>query len=526
MLAIAWYQKSLAVDPQHVETYLALARAYHQLGQYSQALHHCNQALLIQPESLTARYYRCMLQLPIMYADRRPVAKSRRQYEHELVQLDQAIKSATPQAITELVEAIGTVTSFYLIYQGYNDTALQRYYGALIARVMAACYPQWSLTPQVDPPKTSEPIRIGIVFGHFHQHSVWKVIVKGWISQLNKNRFTLFGYSLGDRQDSETDIARKHLTRLVEGPNSLEQWCEIIHADRPHILIYPEVSMKKAAIQLSALRLAPVQCTAWGTYVTSGLPTMDYFLSGAQIEPDDAEQQYTEKLIRLPELGIHYTPPQIEPAPLQRQDLGLRSSAIVYLCIQSLFKYLPQYDAIFPRIAQAVGDCQFVFLKHKTSETLTNMLIKRLQHAFSAVDLDMANYVVMQPALTDAVYHRLNELADIFLDSLETAGTTTTLEAITYNLPIVTLPGEFMRGRVSYAILKQIGVTETVATSVDNYIDIASRLGRDLLWRQKVRQRMARNKHKVYNDMACIEGLETFLSTVVRGEQSYGNHQV
>jgi predicted O-linked N-acetylglucosamine transferase (SPINDLY family) len=173
--------------------------------------------------------------------------------------------------------------------------------------------------------------------------------------------------------------------------------------------------------------------------VTSGLPTIDYFLSETLIETDDAEQQYTEKQVRLPNLSIHYTQPQIELASLQRQDLGLRTSAVIYLCVQSLFKYLPQYDFIYPRIVQAVGDCQFVFLKHKTSETLTKILVKRLQRAFSRASLDMADYVVMQPVLTDVAYHRLNDLADVFPDSLGTDGTTTTLDAITYNLPIVTM---------------------------------------------------------------------------------------
>jgi protein O-GlcNAc transferase len=519
VLAIAWYQKSLTVEPNCAETYLALAKAYHQLGQSEEALKSCDKALTIEPESLTAHYYRCLLQLPIVYRDQEESLNSRQHYHQALVQLHDTIKRATPQAIRSVVEAIGTVTPFYLLYQGYNDIDLQRHYGKLISQIMATCYPQWAQAPQIPPPKTSEPIRVGIVFGHFHQHSVWKVIVKGWISQLNQDRFKLFGYSLGDKQDQETEIAREKLTKFIEGPHSIEQWCQLIHADHPQILIYPEVSMKKLAIQLSALRLAPIQCTTWGTYVTSGLPTLDYFLTGSLIEPDDAEQHYTETLVRLPNLSIHYTPPQIELASRQRQDFGLRSSAVIYLCVQSLFKYLPQYDFIFPRIAQAVGDCQFVFLKHKTSETLTKIFVKRLQRAFSAVDLDMADYVVMQPALTDAAYHRLNDLADVFLDSLGTAGTTTTLEAISYNLPIVivTLPGEFMRGRVSYGILKQIGVTETIATSVDNYIAIANRLGKDAQWRQQVRERMAQNKHKVYSDMAGIEGLETFLSTAVRG---------
>ncbi|MCB2263465.1 MAG: hypothetical protein LGR52_11130 [Candidatus Thiosymbion ectosymbiont of Robbea hypermnestra] len=514
-LAIAWYRKSLAIAPNSIDTYLALAKAYHQHGQMKPALQCCNRALAIQPESLIARYYRCLLQLPILYRQQEEYANTRRAYRQELFELSEIVRHSTPRAIEPLAQAVGTVNPFYLIYQGQNDVELQRRYGQLIAHIMAVCYPQWAQAPQVTPPAPHEAIRVGIVFGHFHRHSVWKVIVKGWLTQLNPDRFELFGYSLGEKQDQETDIARACLTKFVSGTHAIEQWCRLIQADQPHILLYPEASMNTLAIRLSALRLAPVQCTTWGTYVTSGLPTLDYCLSGSSMEPDNAEQHYTEKLICLPNLSIYYTPPEIELAPLQRPDFGLRNSAVIYLCVQSLFKYLLRYDWIFPRIAQAVADCQFVFLKHKTSEPLTRIFTTRLQHAFSAAGLDMNGYVVMLPALTDAAYHRLHDLADVFLDSLETAGTTTTLEAITYDLPVVTSPGEFLRGRVGYGTLQRIDCTQTIARSIDEYIAIASRLGKEASWRQGLRTRIAENKHKLYRDASCIEALEATLSTLV-----------
>ena len=508
VLAIGWYQKALQNNPRCIETHLKLAQAHHKLGQHEQALRCCTQALAIEPESLAVRYVACMLQLPILYRTQEAITLCRHQYREQLLALQHALKNAPTYAVAELADIVGMVSPFYLIYQGHNDVELQTIYGQIVCHILAARYPQYAFERQLPLPAVTEPLRIGVVFGHFHKHSVWKVVVKGWLAHLDHDRFQLTGYSLGTRQDEETELARSLLHAYIEGPHSIESWGEIISADQPHILLYPEVSMSRVAIQLSALRLAPIQCTTWATYVTSGLPTIDYYLSGELLEPTDAAQHHTEQLVLLPTLSIHYSPLRVATADLDRAAFGLRPSAVVYLCIQSLFKYLPQYDAIYPRIAKAVGDCQFVFLKHKSAESLTRIFVNRLRAAFAAQGLDMERYVVMQPALSDAAYHRLNELADVFLDSIGVAGTTTTLEAIEYDLPIVTLPSPFLRGRVSNAILQRMSVTLTIAESVEHYVAVATRLGQDTVWRQKVTAQMARNKQHVYEDMDCVEALE------------------
>ena len=66
-----------------------------------------------------------------------------------------------------------------------------------------------------------------------------------------------------------------------------------------------------------------------------------YFLSSALMEPEDGERHYTETLVRLPNLSIHYQPPDPTTGTLTRASLGLRPETIVYLCCQSLFKYHP-----------------------------------------------------------------------------------------------------------------------------------------------------------------------------------------
>jgi protein O-GlcNAc transferase len=74
-----------------------------------------------------------------------------------------------------------------------------------------------------------------------------------------------------------------------------------------------------------------------------------------------------------------------------------------------------------------------------------------------------------------------------------------------------------MRGRHSAAILQQIGVTETIGDSVDEYVSIAVRLGRDPAWRSEIKARMARQKHRVYRDETPIAALEEFLQKAAQG---------
>jgi predicted O-linked N-acetylglucosamine transferase (SPINDLY family) len=106
--------------------------------------------------------------------------------------------------------------------------------------------------------------------------------------------------------------------------------------------------------------------------------------------------------------------------------------------------------------------------------------------------------------------------SDIVLDSIGWTGCNSTLETLPFDLPIVTLTGALMRGRHSTAILAMMGVTETIAATLDDYVSFSVRLALDALWRTAVRERMAKNKHRVYRDRACVSALGEFLKRVVR----------
>ncbi|HEY9748336.1 MAG TPA: glycosyltransferase, partial [Allocoleopsis sp.] len=295
----------------------------------------------------------------------------------------------------------------------------------------------------------------------------------------------------------------------------LEGMCQQILNDDLHVLTFLDIGMHPKAGQIASLRLAPVQCMTWGHPVTSGLPTVDYFLSSDLMEPENGEAHYSEQLVRLPGIGIAYAKPTIPELTKTRADFGLRSDAVVYLSCQSLFKYLPQYDFVFAAIAQQVPQAQFAFLAH-FSPAVTDKFRQRLQRAFAAVGLNSEDYCVMVPRQGPTSYLQLNLLSDIFLDTFAWSGGNTTLEAIACNLPVVTCPGEFMRGRHAAGILKALGIPEAIAANPEEYVAIAVKLGLNAVWRQEIVQRITQGHDQLYDDPSCVKALEAFYQQVVQ----------
>jgi protein O-GlcNAc transferase len=514
--AITYYQKALNLDPADAKTYLNLGNAMKKQVRMNEAVAAYDRALEYNPSSIEAVWARCMAQLPVVYPNQSSIQISRGSYYKELMELREIIFSK-PSYYTEedAAAAVGKHQPFYLAYQGLNDRELQKVYGELVCRIMALKYPQFAIAPSMPSWVSGEPLRIGIASGYFYYHSNWKIPIKGWVENLDKQRFELYGYYTWHKNDQETIIARKSFKKFVEGIRSFEKLCQIIRDDNLHVLIFPEIGMDPLTVRLASLRLAAIQCTSWGHPDTSGLPAIDYYLSSDLMEPSDAEDHYTEKLIRLPNLSIYYTPLDLPRVCVNRETFSLRPHAILYLCCQSLFKYLPQYDEVYPRIAQTIPDCQFLFISNR-SNFVTEQFRARLKLTFNNYGLDAEDHIVCLPFLEPAQYHAINRLADIYLDSIGWSGCNSTLEAISHNLPIVTLPGELMRGRHSFAILTMMGIQDTVARSLDEYIEIAVRLGLDSGWRTHMSNKIEINKHRVYRDEACITGLEDFLETGVK----------
>ena len=508
--ALADCDRALAVRPDYGEAAYLQAVILRSMNRWREAVASFARAVNFRPAYAAARFGRCIGELPILYMDAAEIDERRAAYEHALRDFCD-VAASDPTA--GLADGIGSFQPFFLAYQGRNDRALQSLYGTTICALAAKRYGAATVAPS---PAPHEPIRVGIVSGYFRAHSNWKQPISGWLDRLDRRRFEIYGYYTGALSDSATDRAAASCRRFVRGPLSPAQWRREIAHDAPHVLIYPEIGMDPAVPALAAQRLAATQCTFWGHPETSGMPTVDYFLSSDLMEPPDGEAHYTERLVRLPNLSIYYEPIEAQSTVVDRAKFGLREGAVVYWCSQSIFKYLPQFDDVFPRIARDAGDCQFAFVQGPGQPHVGALFWIRLSRAFARNGLKIDDHCMLLPRLSSTDYGAVTGLCDVFLDSIGWSGGNTTLESLAHDLPIVTLPGTVMRARHSAAILRRMGIADTIATDIDDYVRLAVRLARDKAWRSAMATKIAANKHLVYRDHAAIEGLERFLEQVAR----------
>ena len=145
--------------------------------------------------------------------------------------------------------------------------------------------------------------------------------------------------------------------------------------------------------KLASSRLAPVQVASWGHPETSGLPTIDYYLSAAAFEPPGAQALLHGKIGDASRLSAAFarTPPVTAVEP-DLARLGIDPESSILICPGTPFKYAPQHDRVFPAIARMLGRCQFVFFTHELAH-LSEKLRRRLKAAFERDGLDFERYV-------------------------------------------------------------------------------------------------------------------------------------
>jgi protein O-GlcNAc transferase len=501
------YKRALQLAPDNVLISYYLGMAAWEVGSYQEARESYDRVLTIEPGHGPARFNRCMAELKIVYDSEADIDACRSAYEVQLRALCEQGDAAK--------DGVGVTQPFFLPYQGRDDRELQALYGAYVCSLMQGRYAE---APVPRPPVPGQPIRVGIVSGYFREgHAIWRIPIKGWLTQLDRSRFQVFGYHTGNADDEAAATARKMCDRFVSGEKSVREWRAEILADAPHVLIYPEIGMDGMSGILASLRLAPVQCNVLGHPETSGYPTIDYYLSSELMETEDAQQYYTEQLVRLPNLAVFLEPIAQRAGAITRNELGIGDDVPAFWCGQSFFKFLPQYDSLYAKVALATGPCKFLFVQHTKRIYATEAFRQRLRQAFAAVGLNADEYCVFLPELEQLQFIAATGLCDVYLDSAGWAGFNSALEAIAFDLPIVTFPLDRLRSRHSVALLKRMGIEETIATSADDYVAIASRLARDPTWRAKIKASVARSKHKIYEDVESVKGLERFMQDAVAG---------
>lgn len=405
-------------------------------------------------------------------------------------------------------------TNFYLHYLGQPFLDEQRRYGALLNRVLEHG------TGALKPPKPIAPPgarrRIGFVSAFLRRHTIGKLFGPV-IAGLDRTRFEVHAYMPATDVDDYTDSLRREVDHLHAHRPDAGYWLQYLADAELDVLVFLDVGMHPLAQVLAARRSAPVQCVTWGHPITTGLSTIDYFLSSAAMEAPDADRHYTETLVRLPNLGIAYEPPKSATALPVSLTPNPHAEPVEIFFAQSVYKITPVHDEVFARIAAAVPGVRFHLTAHSHKQ-VRDQLAARMRRAFEAHGLDLGRHVVMHPGLPLPSFLGLAASCDLNLDSIGWSGGNTTLEILWHDVPTITLPGTLMRARHTLAMLELLELPELVARDVDDYVRITVALARDRARRAALRQLIAARKHRLYRDPAAVAAWSDFLATVVPPE--------
>jgi len=508
--AAAAYRELLTAEPGNAEAHFDLGNALKGMGDVEGALAAYSRAVELDPDFAEARWARAMSQVPMIAEDEAQMARSRAAFDSALESLERWCDAAGPE---KAARAVGTQQPFYLAYHEEDHRERFARYGALCARLLGG-WQSLSDLPQLSR-VTRADLRVGIVSAQVRDHSVWNAIVKGWLQHLDRQRFDVRLFHLGAAHDVETALAKTLVSHYTYGKSDLVEWTRLIIGHQLDVLIYPEVGMDPLTAKLASLRLAHVQAAAWGHPITTGLPTMDYFLSAEALEPPDADAHYTERLVRLPGLGCHYAPSAAAPVEPDLASLGIREGVPMLVSAGTPFKYTPRHDALFARIAQRLGECQLVFFAPHPRE-LMERVRARMARSFAAAGLELERFAVFAPWQSRPAFFGLLQQADVFLDTLGFSGFNTAMQAIDQGLPVVAWEGRFLRGRLASGVLRRMGLDELVADSEEAFAATAVRLAQDAAWWGEVRERMIAARAALYGDVAPVRALEKFLVEAVR----------
>lgn len=470
-------------------------------------------AIQLEPDVFAHRVKHAVAQVPLLRDSDLELADSRACFEEEVGALRERVDA---RPVARPADAVGDAQPYYLAYQELDNSKLLASFGALSSELMA----QWNAQQPdaefgLEPRPARDRIKVGIVAAHVRAHSVWDAITRGWVCELDSTRFEVVVFHLGQVQDDQTSLARLKAAALFEGPRNLAGWVQYLRDACLDVLLYPEIGMDAMTSKLAALRLAPVQAASWGHPQTTGLPTIDFYLSAELFESGTSDSQYTEKLVRLPNLGCHFEPSAVIPEAVDLAELGVRPETTLYICAGMPYKYTPRHDALFVRIASAVPSALFMFFEHSLSAPLSRRLMQRLGRAFAAAGLDPDRHLVLGPWQSVARLHSLLSQASVFLDTVGFSGFNTVMHAVDSGLPVVTQRGEFMRGRLGSAILERMGLHDQVCADDDEYVALAVRLSTDPVARAAVCARMVGGRAALYRDQDSIRVMEEWITNAV-----------
>jgi predicted O-linked N-acetylglucosamine transferase (SPINDLY family) len=453
--AVTAYRKAISLKPQFAEAHSNLGNALCQAGHLEAAVTACREAIGIKPDYAEAQ---CNLGVALQYQGK----------------LD-AAAAAYRKAIGVKPEHSTTLSNllFCLNYaENVSNAELFAAHREWEERHGRAAVRFASHANERDPQRR---LRIGYVSPDFRVHSV-AYFLEPLLAAHDRQAVEVFCYADVSRPDRLTEHMRQFAEHwLVSVGLSDDELAERIRSDGVDVLVDLAGHTADNRLRVFARKPAPVQVTWLGYPNTTGLTAIDYRLVDPVTDPPGQSETWaSESLFRLDGGFLCYGGfadlPDPKPPPC------LTSGTVTFGSFNNPAKLSTATMDAFARLIAAVPHARLLLKGKPLADPATRALYQTrlVERGVPAERLELI------PALPSPVAHlAAYQLVDVALDPFPYNGTTTTCEALWMGVPVVTLRGDRHAGRVGASLLTQIGLTDLIAGSVDEYTAIAAALARD-----------------------------------------------
>lgn len=449
--ALTHFRRAIELDPQLFQAHNNMGLALQDLGRREEATHCFRKALEIKPD-----FGEATLNLALTYSG--------------MGELDKALDGVR-QAVALMPDNTQAHSALLFLHNyrsdGSPDERLEeaRNYGRLVAaRVPAELPPrQTNLEPE-------KCLNVGFVSGDLRRHPVGFFVegVLAALAEQTAGRLKLFAYSNSFDNDAVTARIQEsfdHWTSIT-GLSDRTAY-DIIVADRIDILIDLSGHTLYSRLPLFAWRPAPVQVTWLGYFATTGVEAIDYLIADPWTLPQSQESYFTEKIVRLPETRLCFTPP--DDGVACAMPPALKNGYVTFGCFNTLTKMTDAVVALWSEILTALPDSKLMLMSHQLQD---QRVIDSTTERFRRHGIDPLRLIIRGFAPRAEYLATYNQI-DIALDPFPYCGGTTTVEALWMGVPVLTLAGEQFLARQGVGLLMNAGLADWVADDLAHYRALA-----------------------------------------------------
>ena len=495
--AIKSFERTIRINTNSEIAISNLANLFIDIGRVEDARKSFLKLFSLKPNNLEYKINNGLLVTPIVQSTKE-INYYRNEYKKNLKNL----RKFKHQILNPgyLIEA----NFFYLAFHNKDNLKIMKNTSSLFRKII----PNVNYNAKMK--KKEKRIRIAFISEFLTDHTIGKLF-GGLVKNIDRKKFDI---TIVHTFETKESTIKKNIdnsaNKIIYLENNIEGQQKQIENENFDIIFYPEIGMSPRIYFLAFSRLAPIQIVSWGHPETTGINTIDYFLSSALFEKKNPTKRYSEGLICLKEFPLYYEPSENIASLKNRSDLNLPENAHLYGCPQSLFKLHPDFDGILAKILERDTEGYIVFVgggnKYK-------FWIKSLKKRWSKSFPILNERVLFTKRLSLSEFISLCNCVDVLLDPIYFGGGNTFLESMMVGTPTITMPGTHLKANITAAAYKQMKISNPpIVKNSKEYIDLAVKLAQDNKKNQALRKdsKIAANKY-LYRNLNALKEFEKFL---------------